>query len=112
VDQDVLDQLNADVRHLAIDFLTRPLYMIFRPLSSLRSEVFELLDERQRPAVLPGLYRVAGQLCALLAHASADLGQAYAAETHTRTAWLCADLADDDSLRAYVRWVQSNVAFW
>lgn len=112
VDQDVLDQLNADVRQMACDYLTRPPFMMFRPLSRLRAEVFDLLDERQRPAVLPSLYRVAGQLCALLAHACADLGQAYAADTHTRTAWLCADLAEDNSLRAYVRWVQSNVAYW
>jgi hypothetical protein len=112
VDHDVLDQLAADVRQLAIEYLVRPPLTIFRPLSRLRSEVFDLLDQRQRPAVLPPLYAVAGRLCALLAHASADLGHSYAAETHTRTAWLCADLADDDSLRAYVRWVQSNVAYW
>uniref|UniRef100_UPI001C840C2E hypothetical protein n=1 Tax=Paractinoplanes polyasparticus TaxID=2856853 RepID=UPI001C840C2E len=112
VDQDVLDQLDADVGRMAHDYLVRPPFVMFRPLSELRAEVFELLDERQRPTVLPGLYRVAGQLCALLGHASSDLGQAYAADTHTRTAWLCADLAEDDPLRAYVRWVQSNVAYW
>lgn len=112
VDHDVLDQLGADVRHLAVDYLARPPLMLFRPLSRLRAEVFDMLDRRQRPGLLPPLYAVAGRLCALLAHASADLGHSYAAETHTRTAWLCADLADDDSLRAYVRWVQSNVAYW
>jgi hypothetical protein len=112
VDHDVLDQLGADVRQLATDYLARPPLLLFRPLSRLRAEVFNLLDRRQRPGLLPPLYAVAGRLCALLAHASADLGHSYAAETHTRTAWLCADLADDDSLRAYVRWVQSNVAFW
>lgn len=112
VDHDVLDQLGADVRRLATDYLARPPLALFRPLSRLRAEVFDLLDRRQRPGLLPPLYAVAGRLCALLAHASADLGHSYAAETHTRTAWLCADLADDDSLRAYVRWVQSNVAFW
>jgi hypothetical protein len=112
VDHDVLDQLGADVRQLAVDYLVRPPLMLFRPLSRLRAEVFDLLDRRQRPGLLPPLYAVAGRLCALLAHASADLGHSYAAETHTRTAWLCADLADDDSLRAYIRWVQSNVAFW
>jgi hypothetical protein len=112
VDHDVLDQLSADVRQLAVDYLTRPPLALFRPLSALRHDVFELLDARQRPTILPPLYGVAGRLCALLAHASADLGHAYAAETHTRTAWLCADLADDDALRAYVRWVQANIAFW
>lgn len=112
VDRDVLDQLDADVRKMADDYLTKPPFMMFRPVSELRSDVFDLLEARQRPAVLPGLYRVAGQLCALLAHACADLGQGYAADTHTRTAWLCADLAEDDQLRAYIRWVQSNVAYW
>ncbi|MFI7588450.1 hypothetical protein ACIB24_15375 [Spongisporangium articulatum] len=112
VDSDVLDQLTADVRQLATDYLVKPPLVIFRPLSRLRAEVFEMLERRQRPAVLPPLYSVAGRLCALLAHASADLGQTYAADTHTRTAWLCADLADDDGLRSYIRWVQSNVAFW
>lgn len=112
VDHDVLDQLGADVRQLATDYLAKPPLMLFRPLSRLRAEVFNMLDRRQRPGLLPPLYAVAGRLCALLAHASADLGHSYAAETHTRTAWLCADLADDDSLRAYVRWVQSNVAYW
>jgi hypothetical protein len=112
VDHDVLDQLGGDVRQLATDYLSRPPLTLFRPLSQLRAEVFDMLDKRQRPALLPPLYSVAGRLCALIAHASADLGHASQAETHTRTAWLCADLADDDSLRAYVRWVQSNVAYW
>lgn len=112
VDDDVLEQLEADVRQLAVEYLSRPPLTLFAPLSRLRHEVFEMLDRRQPPSLLPPLYGVAGRLCALLAHASADLGHAYAADTHTRTAWLCADLADDDSLRAYVRWVQANVAFW
>lgn len=112
VDQDVLDQLNADVRQLAVDYLSRPPYAMIQPLSRLRREVFDRLEEHQRPKVLPPLYRAAGQLCALLAHASADLGQAYAAETDTRAAWLCADLAEDNPLRVYVRWIQSNVAYW
>jgi hypothetical protein len=112
VDQDVLDQLTADVRHLATDYLTRAPYELFRPLARLRHDVFDMLEDRQRPKVLPSLYRVGGQLCALLALASSDMGQPYAAETDTRAAWLCAELAEDDLLRAYVRWIQSNVAYW
>jgi hypothetical protein len=112
VSQDVVDQLDADIRKLASDYLTRPPYIMFRPLAGLRNEVFDLLDDHQRPAIMPSLYRIAGQLCALLAHASFDLGQAYAADTHIRTAWLCADLSDDNQLRAYMRWLQSNIAYW
>lgn len=112
VNQDVLDQLSADVQQLANDYLTKPPYAMFAALAHMRAEVFEMLDAHQRPTVLPSLYRIGGQLCALLAHASADLGHAYPAETETRAAWLCADLAEDNPLRAYVRWVQSNVAYW
>jgi hypothetical protein len=112
VDDDVLDQLTADVRRLAADYISRPPIAVYRPLAELRHEVFELLDQRQRPAVLAPLYGIAGRLCALLAHASGDLGHRYASETHTRTAWLCADLAEDDGLRSFVRWVQSNAAYW
>lgn len=111
-DHDLMDQLRADVEHAAASYLTQPPFQSFAPLSQLRREVFSLLDQRQRPDMLPALYRVAGQLSALLAHASMDLGQAYAAETHTRTAWLCAELASDDQLRTYTRWVQSNIAYW
>lgn len=112
VTQDVLDQLDADVRQLAVDYLTRPPYAMFAALARMRGEVFEMLDAHQRPSVLPSLYRIGGQLCALLAHASADLGHTYPAETETRAAWLCADLAESNPLRAYVRWVQANVAYW
>jgi hypothetical protein len=112
VDHDLLDQLAADVRQLAVDYLAKPPLALLRPLTRLRRDVFEMLDQRQRPTLLPPLYAVAGRLCALLAHAGSDLGHGYSAETHTRTAWLCADLADDDSLRGYVRWLQSNIAFW
>ncbi|GAB2940631.1 hypothetical protein GCM10027280_31430 [Micromonospora polyrhachis] len=112
VDLSIVDQLSADVRQLAVDYLSRPPYLMLRPLAQLRSNAFALLEERQRPHVLTELYRVAGQLCALLAHACTDLGQSHPAETHARSAWLCAEFADDNPLRSYVRWVQANLAYW
>ncbi|MGN2642378.1 hypothetical protein ACTD5D_40645 [Nocardia takedensis] len=112
VDQDVLDQLHADVAQLAADYLTAPALQLVPRLAAMRREVFDMLDARQRPKVLPDLYRVAGQVSALMAHACADLGRTYDAETHARTAWLAADYSEDPHLRAYVRWVQANVAYW
>ncbi|KWX10026.1 hypothetical protein TR74_06090, partial [Carbonactinospora thermoautotrophica] len=112
VGEGVLDQLDVDVRRLAVQYLTRPPYVLFGELARLQGEVFRLLDGRQRPEQTTRLYLVAGQVCVLLAHASADLGHPYAAEAHARTAWLCADYAQHNPLRAYVRWVQSNVAYW
>jgi transcriptional regulator with XRE-family HTH domain len=110
--RDLVDQLATEVRALAVDFLRLPPYEIFQPVAVRRREVFALLDGYVRPTLLTDLYLIAGQLTALLAHASADLGQPFAAEAHARTAWLCADLAGSNPLRAYVRWVQSNIAYW
>ncbi|WP_280385277.1 hypothetical protein [Nocardia wallacei] len=112
VDENVLDQLHADVRHYAADYLVKaPLEMI-PSLTRTRREVFDMIDARQRPRFIPDLYLIAGQVCALLAHACVDLGRAYDADTHARTAWLAADFAEDQHLRAYVRWVQANLAYW
>jgi hypothetical protein len=108
----VIEQLASDVRWLAIEYMHRPPYAVFRPLATVRREVFTIIERHPRPQYLSDLYRVAAQLSALLAHASNDLGQAYAADSNSRTAWLCADLAGDSHLRAYIRWVQSHVAYW
>jgi hypothetical protein len=48
----------------------------------------------------------------LLAWISSDFGQLPAADTHGRTAWLCADLADSPELRAWVLSTRSKNAFW
>ncbi|WP_285596008.1 hypothetical protein [Kineosporia sp. NBRC 101731] len=112
VDHDLLDQISGQVRALAADYLIQSPIALVNPVWRLRREVFELLEKRQHPSLTAPLYSLAGRLCALIAHASADLGDPVAAETNTRTAWLCAELADDDSLRAFIRWVQSNVAYW
>ncbi|MFC4912282.1 hypothetical protein [Actinomadura gamaensis] len=112
VDEHALEQLDADVRQLAYDYLRRPPYFTFRRVADLRTEVFAMLDERHPLEQERRLYQVAGQLCGLLAHASADLGHPHEADTHARTALVCAELTDDNPLRTYVRWVQSNVAYW
>ncbi|WP_406279139.1 hypothetical protein OH799_11455 [Nocardia sp. NBC_00881] len=111
-DKNVLDQLHADVANIAAEYLLKAPLELIPALTSLRREVFDMLDARQRPRFLPDLYLIAGQVCALMAHACADLGRAYDADTHARTAWFAADYAEDQHLRAYVRWVQANVAYW
>ncbi|WP_233625182.1 hypothetical protein [Actinoplanes sp. ATCC 53533] len=111
-DDETVAQLAADVRKLAKDYLTDAPYTLIRPLNHARDRVFRLIDERQLPRLLPGLYAGAGRLSALLAHACADLGHPYAADSHARTAWVCAEMADDDALRVYTKWVQSNTSYW
>lgn len=112
VSAELLEQIRSEVRALALAYVRRPPYAVFAPISALRREVFSILDAHVPAQHLSDLYLYAGQLTALLAHASADLGQPVTAEAHARTAWLCAELAGHDPLRAYVRWVEANIAYW
>ncbi|MBO2455442.1 hypothetical protein J4573_50775 [Actinomadura barringtoniae] len=112
LDETTMEQLDADVARLAEDYLRRPLINTFRRVAELRGDVFGMLDERHPLDQEHALYLVAGRLCALLAHASADLGHPNEADTHARTALVCAELINDDPLRAYTRWVQSLIAYW
>ncbi|GAB3830984.1 hypothetical protein [Kribbella italica] len=109
---EVLEQLNADVVHLAEQYLGTTPYQMFRPLAELRKDVFELIDSHPRPEYTKDLYRIAGLVSALLGHVSSDLGYTYGVETHTRMVLTCADLSGADQLRGYAYWVQAQVAYW
>jgi hypothetical protein len=112
VDDDVLEQMETDVADIALRYLVGPPATVFASLLGARDDVFTLIGGQQKPQHTMNLYKIAGQMCALLAHASADLGHPHAANTHARTALHCADRASYTPLRVYTRWVQSNVAYW
>jgi transcriptional regulator with XRE-family HTH domain len=107
-----LEQLHQDVRALSRDYLTRPPYPLLRRALHHRRRVFTLLQGRLRPAHARELYLLAGRLCGLVAWMVSDLGYPAGADTHARTAWLCADLADHPPLRGWVRATQSKLAYW
>ncbi|MGH3961792.1 MAG: hypothetical protein ACRDRY_00830 [Pseudonocardiaceae bacterium] len=107
-----LEQFRADLTRIATTYTNRPVYPIFVELRALRNRAFELLEGRQYPEQSRELYLVAGVLCGVLANASFDLGWLPAAETQARTAFLCAELAGNNALRAWVRGTQSLVAYW
>lgn len=112
VDDDVLEQMADDVADIAARYLIDPPAPLFARLLGARDDVFALIAGRQQPKHTMDLYKVAGQICALLAHATADLGHSHAAYTHARTALHCVEQAGHTPLRVYIRWVQSNVAYW
>lgn len=58
------------------------------------------------------LYKAAGQVCAMLAHVSNDLGFGHAAIAQARVAQRCADYAEYSGLTAYTTRVWSNVLYW
>ncbi|MFE9659924.1 XRE family transcriptional regulator [Streptomyces sp. NPDC005955] len=112
VDDLVLEQLDADIGRLAKSLVSQPVTTVFSEITTLRRLVFTLLQGRQHPRQTSHLYLTAGRLCGLATHVALDLGQFTAAATHARTAWLCAESADHNGLRAWVRSVQSLIAYW
>ncbi|WP_328871239.1 XRE family transcriptional regulator [Streptomyces sp. NBC_00287] len=107
-----LEQLMAEMRGLASDYLTSDPVALFVRTRALRDRVFALLEGHQYPRQAADLYVAAGYLCGLLAWMSSDLGQLRDADTQGRTAWLCAELAGHSDLRAWVLSTRSKVAFW
>ncbi|MEU4574597.1 helix-turn-helix transcriptional regulator [Nonomuraea sp. NPDC023979] len=107
-----LEQLHADTRTLAQHYITQDPLEVFQRARALRDRVFALLEGHQHPRQSTDLYAVAGYLCALLAWISSDVGQLRDADTQGRTAWLCAELAGHDDLRAWVLSTRSKIAFW
>ena len=112
VDDDVLDQMTADVAELARRCLVDPPATVFSSVLGARDDVFTLIAGRQQPRHTTGLYKIAGQLCGLLSVVTFDLGHPHAATTHVRTALHCAEMSGYTPLRAFVRRVQSNFAYW
>ncbi|MGQ0775701.1 MAG: hypothetical protein ACT4NY_14995 [Pseudonocardiales bacterium] len=97
VDDDVLEQMTADVAELARREQIDPPATTYVRLLGARDDVFRL---------------IAGQICAMLSIVTFDLGHPHAARTHARTALHCADLSGHTQVRVFIRWVQSTMAYW
>lgn len=106
-----LDDLDQATRRLAVDYLSHaPVPMLQRAVE-LRGEGLRRLRQHQyRPSELADLYLILGRLQGVLAYAALDLGDPGAAMTHAEAALSCADNAEDNELRVWVRGTQSLVA--
>jgi hypothetical protein len=109
---ETLDQIYDDVRQLVSAYPQRPLATILGDLVMAQDTVFTLLENRRRPAHARQLYLLGGLLGGMLAKASHDTADPQTALTQSRTAYLCADQADHDGLRAWVRGLQALITYW
>jgi hypothetical protein len=107
-----LEQLYAGVERIVSTYPNQPVLPLFRETAELRDHAFDLIEGRQQPRQTRDLYLITGWLCGILANASFDIGQLAAAETQARAAWLCADLAGHNGLRAWVRGMQGLIYYW
>jgi hypothetical protein len=107
-----LDQFMADMRRIVTVYPNRPVYPVFVELRTLRDRIFEKLEGRQNPRQSRDLYLIAGILNGVMANASFDLGFLHAAQTQSRTAFLCAELAGVNWLRAWIRGTQALISYY
>ncbi|MEV8374419.1 hypothetical protein AB0P21_16885 [Kribbella sp. NPDC056861] len=107
-----VEQLQADIQRIAQNYLKVPTKPLFQRCVAVRDRAFRLLAGRQQPQQTRELYAAAGWAITMLGWISVDLGRPDVAESHTRTAWACAEAAGHDELRAWVRATQHTVAFW
>lgn len=81
-------------------------------LVEIQEMLFTLLERQQPLAQARHLHFLAAVTSGLLAKASHDSGEPMAAMVQARTAILCADQAGHAGLRAWLRGLQSLVAYW
>jgi hypothetical protein len=109
---EVVDQLSDDVQRLTLAYPQRPLSELLGDLVETQDTLFTLLERRQAPNVARQLHFLTAVASGLLAKASHDLAEPHSAMLQARTAVLCADQADHDGLRAWLRGLQSMVSYW
>ncbi|MGI5348814.1 hypothetical protein ACQEU8_11545 [Streptomyces sp. CA-250714] len=109
---EAMEQVHDDVRRLATEYPQRPLPDLLGDLVQTQELLYKLLENRQRPEQARQLYFLTGVTSGLLAKASHDLADPHAAMAQARTAYLCAENADHNGLRAWIRGLQSLVAYW
>ncbi len=112
VGPNTIDQLYADVRRIVDQYPSRPVPPSFVEALKVRSRVFTLLEGRQRPDHTRDLYLIAAALSGVLSNALFDLGHLSQAETHARAAFVAADQAGHNGMRAWIRGTQALIAYW
>jgi hypothetical protein len=110
--QGSLDRLSDAVHELATAYMRRPLPELLNDFVAAQDTLYTLLEGRQQPILTRQLYFLAGVVGGLLAKASQDLGDFHLALTQARTAFLCAENADHNGLRAWIRCLQALIAYW
>ena len=107
-----LEYYTAQVRQLSGDYQHAAPFPLLMETRRLRDRVFVKLRGHQRPGQTRELYLIAAQVCGLLAWMSGDMGFYKDADAHAWTGWVCAEHADHDGARTWIRATQSKLAYW
>jgi len=110
---ETLDHIRTEVTRIAATYPRVPLHVVLGDLIEVQDLAFRLLESgRTRPAQARDLYFLASMASGMLAKASHDLGDPRSAMAQARSAYVCADQADHQPMRAWVRGLQSLISYW
>ncbi|MEV4756015.1 hypothetical protein AB0J86_13005 [Micromonospora sp. NPDC049559] len=107
-----IQQLAEEVQRLALAYPQQPVSHLIGDLAETQDTLFSLLERRQPPNQSRDLHFLAGITSGLLAKVSHDLADPHSAMLQARTAVLCAEQAGHPGLQAWLRGMQSLVAYW
>lgn len=108
---EMMEQVSADVSELASAYMRQPLSEILGSLLETQEDVFSRLEKRQKPDHARQLHVLSTVLGGMLANASHDLADPGTALSQARMAFMSAEQANDNGLRAWIRGMQSLITF-
>ncbi|MFE3828410.1 hypothetical protein [Streptomyces sp. NPDC059092] len=113
VGEETLDYVQEEVRRIAMIHLRVPVGTVLDDLTYIQDTTFRLLESgRAKPSQTRDLYFLAALQSGMLAKASHDLGDPQSAMMQARTASVCADQAEHQTMRAWVKGLQSSISYW
>jgi tetratricopeptide (TPR) repeat protein len=107
-----IEEVTDEIRWISNNYLIAPTGPLFNRTRLLRDRMFQMIESCRKPSRLVELYTAAGWSLSLLGWMSTDMGASQAAKSHFRTAWACAENAEIDELKAWVRACQHTASFW
>jgi hypothetical protein len=107
-----MDHLWTETAQLASDYQRQPPHAYASRLVDIQNTCFDLLDRPASIAVTRQLLTVSAITGGILAKVALDLGHQRSAQTHIRAAYVSADHADHPQLKAWIRGLQSVMAYW
>lgn len=112
VDGESMDHLWTETAQLASDYQRQPPHVYASRLVEIQNTCFDLLERPASITVTRQLLTVSAITGGILAKVALDLGHQRSAQTHIRAAYVSADHADHPQLKAWIRGLQSVMAYW
>lgn len=106
------ERFRTDVERIIEAYPHQPVFPLFVELRELRDKALKALERRTPPERSRELFHTTGLICAAMANAAFDQGQLAAAEGQARTAHRCAELAEAQALRCWIRGTEALIAYW